>query len=146
MSARDPFSRNYETEASNAGLVDKMIGTAYATVRAVALALAEVKFVAANIDWIKAAAGNRLDGMITGTTAARGTAKLIPLPIEIAAPSKIVLNSVTILGDDGTLYTGDSGVFTAKIGVTGLSVTLLSTAPAELEDCQIRWVFSYAGA
>lgn len=145
MASVDPFNNGPQGDhLGNASLVDKLIGTAYGTVRRVADHLGYIKFVAMNMETIIAAANNRLTATTVGTTAARGMPATVALPAGVLL-ANITSSTVLITGSDGNLYLSDSGYFTTQISASGLTLTVSTSAPAILANAAFRWVVTYGG-
>lgn len=146
MASHDPFNNGPQGDhLGNASLVDKLIGTAYGTVRRVADHLSYIKFVAMNMETIVAAANNRLTATAVGTTAAsRGVPVTVALPAGVSL-ANITSSTILITGSDGNLYLSDSGYFTYQISASGLTLTVSTSAPTALVNAAFRWALTYGG-
>ena len=124
-------------------LVDKMLGNAYDTVKLVALNLAYIKHVQAQLEDVytvsqNIANVNAVADALPALTLASNLSKALgalgtdtSIPLGSIAPAKITGITLTVVGTDGNLYFPDAKL-TFKVVGTNIVVTLAADAPAVL--------------
>lgn len=130
----------------NEGLfVDKLVGTAYDTVKYVADNMVSVLAVATAIT--QSTVGEPLlaqRGVISiGATGALGATVIVEPDNLDMVMANILSSQPAITATDGTRYFPDSGVFTSVIQSDGLHLTLKADAPAECANATIHWFVIY---
>lgn len=144
-----PLSPALSDFATDASIVDRRIGTAFAVVQTVANNIAEVKYVAHYMEAVVAVA-NALT--VERTAYATGTTVANPGTTTIALPTGVTLanlrsSTVIIKGVDGKIYNGVPGNYCVwTVESDGLKLTLSNTAPTEMIGGEIRWHMAYEGA
>lgn len=130
---------------SPVGLIERMLGPAYQSVKIVADQIEVIKEIAANIPAVKDAAANMarniqvIESVVTG---ALGTTAYVPLPAGVDE-IEVLDSTVVLVATDGAIYAESSGHFSSKIVAGYLEVTTKVTAPATLVGASVRWTLSF---
>lgn len=114
-------------------LVDKKIGNAYATVEYVAQNMAKL------LDLTPKGYEERY---VKGSLTLIGQTVLIPLPADIDV-TKIRSSVIQIRSTLYQIYTEQSGVFSAFVNSSGLSIKLLDNAPITAQNATVMWTITY---
>lgn len=133
------------SSGDKAGLVQKMIGSAYDVVKEVKDNLDTVKTVSENMAAVYAAAKNMHRNIVeidTGVTGALGVTASVALPAGIEMEDVLDF-SVVLVEVGGAIHAQGSGYFTAVIEDGTLDVTPDLAAPAGLAGATIRWTLTY---
>lgn len=130
---------------SGAGVIDRLLGTAYQQVKIVADQIDVIKDIAANIPAIKDAARNMARKIVTMEVGggALGTTTYSQLPDGLSE-ADVIDSVVVIKGTDDAIYSESSGHFSSVISAGYLEVAINAGAPAALGNATIRWTLSYS--
>lgn len=134
------YSSSFNPFGSNkAILVDKMIGSAYDVVKLVAMNLAEILYVAQNLDTIQETLQNiRKERVINMSLVPSSGVMIVPLPADIQVED-ISYFTVQIKTTTGDLYTPDSGYFKIRIVNDALEITVDPAASAAFVGATFLW-------
>lgn len=126
---------------SAVGLIERMLGPAYHSVKIVADHIDTIKTIALNIGDVKDAARNKARAITTieSQAGALGSTTYVELPISLHETSIMDVQVVLVgTGVDTPLYSESSGHFTSKTRLGFVEVMLKPGAPAELAGAEIR--------
>ncbi|WP_421991659.1 hypothetical protein [Roseococcus sp.] len=138
----------FDPAGGPAGLVDKMIGSAFDTVLKVARELATIKYVAAHMGLVSSVAQTMQTTMpertltITGRTGSLGEMVELEMPAAVTV-TNIRAIDVLLITPEGDVYGANSGHFVAGLQDGYLSLTLNQAAPITLVQAEIRWRLIY---
>lgn len=126
-------------------MVDKSIGTAYPNVKLVADNIEVVKYVAYNMAAIAALAQSVpfTHRLLTSTAGILGSTVQIPLPNDLGV-DQLAMSQIMLVTPGGDVFMEGSDVFKASISGGTLRFNLLSGAPTNAQNAQIRWLLTYA--
>ena len=126
---------------SAVGMIERMLGPAYQSVKIVADHIGIVQTIATNIGDVKDAARNKARAITTieGQAGALGSTTYVGLPFGLAETSIMDVQVVLISnGVDKPLYSESSGHFSSRTRLGFVEVALSGNAPAELAGAEIR--------
>jgi hypothetical protein len=126
---------------SAVGLIERMLGPAYHSIKVVADHIDILKTLATNIADVKDAARNKARAITTieDQAGALGSTTYIGLPFGLAETSIMDVQVVLVsTGVDKPLYSESSGHFTSRTRLGFVEVALKAGAPAELAGAEIR--------
>lgn len=139
------MSNIFGPNPSGAGVIDRLLGTAYQSVKIVADQIDVIKEIAANIPAIKDAARNmaRKIVVIEADGGALGTTTYTALPDGLTEAD--VLDSVVVIvAANGDVYSESTGHFSTVVAAGYLETTVNTEAPTALANATIRWTLSYS--